>query len=209
MAGSMSVRRAGPSTCGQHLLAAAGSCRGAGAAETSRAGRPAGDFVRRGLRQQDPELNYGQVGTLGFRAFDLLVDGKYLDTEAFFDTLRRVRRPDRARPVSGAVCAGNGQSAVGRADDSRCGPYPRRRCREARHRADRPESGAGVPEIHRRPVPVRQECHGQPRRLARRGRKRGKSCLSLYAITISAGLSGAMPGRWPGYRQSSRFKAVT
>ncbi len=30
-------------------------------------------------------LNYGQVGTLGFRAFDLLVDGKYLDSDMFLD----------------------------------------------------------------------------------------------------------------------------
>ena len=29
-------------------------------------------------------LNYGLVGTLGFRAFDLLVDGKYLSADAFF-----------------------------------------------------------------------------------------------------------------------------
>ena len=28
-------------------------------------------------------LNYGQIGTLGFRAFDLLVDGKYLDVDPF------------------------------------------------------------------------------------------------------------------------------
>ena len=28
-------------------------------------------------------LNYGQVGALGFRAFDMLADGKYLDTETF------------------------------------------------------------------------------------------------------------------------------
>jgi len=28
-------------------------------------------------------LNYGQVGTLGFRAFDLFVDGKYLDASAY------------------------------------------------------------------------------------------------------------------------------
>ena len=28
-------------------------------------------------------LNYGQIGVLGFRAFDLLVEGKYLDTDLF------------------------------------------------------------------------------------------------------------------------------
>lgn len=28
-------------------------------------------------------LNYGQIGTLGFRAFDILADGKYLDADAF------------------------------------------------------------------------------------------------------------------------------
>ncbi len=29
-------------------------------------------------------LNYGQIGVLGFRAFDILVDGKYLDADPFF-----------------------------------------------------------------------------------------------------------------------------
>lgn len=29
-------------------------------------------------------LNYGLVGTLGFRAFDLMIDGKYLDADPFF-----------------------------------------------------------------------------------------------------------------------------
>ena len=29
-------------------------------------------------------LNYGQIGKLGFRAFDILVDGKYLDADLFF-----------------------------------------------------------------------------------------------------------------------------
>jgi hypothetical protein len=28
-------------------------------------------------------LHYGQVGAFGFVAFDLLVDGRYLDAEAF------------------------------------------------------------------------------------------------------------------------------
>ena len=28
-------------------------------------------------------LNYGQIGTLGFRAFDILADGKYLDADGF------------------------------------------------------------------------------------------------------------------------------
>ena len=30
-------------------------------------------------------LHYGEVGTLGFRAFDLLVDGQYLDYDPFID----------------------------------------------------------------------------------------------------------------------------
>ena len=30
------------------------------------------------------DLHYGHKGKLGFRAFDILADGKYLDTEVFF-----------------------------------------------------------------------------------------------------------------------------
>ena len=85
MAGSMSVRRVRPErladsiywqpleTCGvQPLLEYLG--------QSSRQVILYGEVF--GSKIQN--LNYGLVGTLGFRAFDLLVDGKYLGADAFF-----------------------------------------------------------------------------------------------------------------------------
>ncbi len=87
MAGSMSVRRVRPETLADSIywkpLEAAGV-----SALLEHLGESARQVILYGevFGSKVQNLNYGQVGTLGFRAFDLLVDGKYLDTEAFFES---------------------------------------------------------------------------------------------------------------------------
>ena len=65
------------------------------------------------------DMAYGLAdGAKGFRAFDIAVDGKYLD----FDTKEAVlgrRRRDGAAPLPGAVLVGGGRGADLRPDD-RC-----------------------------------------------------------------------------------------
>ena len=86
MAGSMSVRRVRPERLDNSIywqpLAVAGV-----QALLEHFGQSARQVILYGevFGSKIQNLNYGQTGTLGFRAFDLLVDGKFLDAEAFFD----------------------------------------------------------------------------------------------------------------------------
>lgn len=85
MAGSMSVRRARPGNLADSIYWQPLEIAGVPAllehlGRNARQGILYGEVF--GSRVQN--LNYGLVGTLGFRAFDLLVDGKFLDSEPFF-----------------------------------------------------------------------------------------------------------------------------
>ena len=84
MAGSMSVRRARPENLADSLYWRPMLLEGVPALLES-LGRDARQVILFGevFGSKVQSLNYGQVGTLGFRAFDLLVDGKYLDADKF------------------------------------------------------------------------------------------------------------------------------
>lgn len=84
MAGSMSVRRRRPDTLADSIYWQPMEQPGVQALLES-LGQSARQMILYGevFGSKIQNLNYGQVGTLGFRAFDLLVDGKYLDTDRF------------------------------------------------------------------------------------------------------------------------------
>ncbi len=96
MAGSMSVRRKRPDTLSDSIYWQPMEQPGVSALLES-LGQSARQVILYGevFGSKIQNLNYGQVGTLGFRAFDILVDGKYLDTDRFL-----------------AVCAEHGVSTV-------------------------------------------------------------------------------------------------
>ena len=87
MAGSMSVRRARPESLADSLYWQPMQIEGV-TALLERLGQEARQVILYGevFGSKIQNLNYGLVGTLGFRAFDLLVDGKFLDSAAFFET---------------------------------------------------------------------------------------------------------------------------
>jgi RNA ligase (TIGR02306 family) len=84
MAGSMSVRRARPERLGDSIYWKPLETVGVQAL-LENLGQSAKQVILYGevFGSRVQNLNYGQVGTLGFRAFDLLVEGKYLDTDPF------------------------------------------------------------------------------------------------------------------------------
>ncbi len=85
MAGSMSVRRVRPERLADSLYWQPLEAGGVQALLES-FGQSARQVILFGevFGSKVQNLNYGQVGTLGFRAFDILVDGKYLDADLFF-----------------------------------------------------------------------------------------------------------------------------
>ena len=87
MAGSMSVRRVRPDNFADSIYWQPMGMEGVSALLES-LGQDARQVVLYGevFGSKIQNLNYGLVGTLGFRAFDLLVDGKFLDSAAFFET---------------------------------------------------------------------------------------------------------------------------
>ena len=112
-------------------------------------------------------LSYGKVGTFGFAAFDLLVDGRYLDAGDFEAACARFGVPavpvvyrgpfslDAVKAVSG------GNTTLGRR------PHPRGRGRPPEGRAHRPQGRPGCPEVPRRRVPAGQGNLGYGRCLSR------------------------------------------
>ena len=84
MAGSMSVRRARPECLSDSIYWQPMELAGVQALLES-LGQSARQVILYGevFGSKVQNLNYGQVGRLGFRAFDLLVDGKYLNTDIF------------------------------------------------------------------------------------------------------------------------------
>ncbi len=85
MAGSMSVRRARPDTLADSIYWQPLAVDGVQAL-LEHLGQDSWQVILYGevFGSRVQNLNYGQVGTLGFRAFDLLADGKFLDSEPFF-----------------------------------------------------------------------------------------------------------------------------
>ena len=84
MAGSMSVRRARPERLGDSIYWQPLETEGVQAL-LEHLGQSAKQVILYGevFGSKVQNLNYGQIGTLGFRAFDLVVEGKYLDTDLF------------------------------------------------------------------------------------------------------------------------------
>lgn len=84
MAGSMSVRRARPERLADSLYWQPMELSGVQALLES-LGQNARQVILYGevFGSRVQNLNYGQIGVLGFRAFDLLIEGKYLDTDSF------------------------------------------------------------------------------------------------------------------------------
>ena len=85
MAGSMSVRRVRPESLADSIYWQPLEIHGAQPL-LEHLGQTARQVILYGevFGSKIQNLNYGLVGTLGFRAFDLLVDGKYLSADAFF-----------------------------------------------------------------------------------------------------------------------------
>ena len=131
------------------------------------------------------DLHYGCKGTLGFRAFDLLVDGKYLDADAFLDYLRSAWRRNRAGSLSGRVRAGNDQGAFAGRHHAVGRTYSRGRCREAGRGAHQSEGGPRGDEVHRRSVPVLQKRRPRHARCL-------TSCVSLFEFSVLS-LTGHFP----------------
>ena len=64
------------------------------------------------------DMAYGLAGgAKGFRAFDVAVDGKYLDHDAKAEVARPARRRDGPVPLPGTVLLGGGRGAHLRPDD--------------------------------------------------------------------------------------------
>ena len=84
MAGSMSVRRKQPETLADSIYWQPMALPGVQAL-LEHLGQMHRQIILYGevFGSRIQNLNYGQIGLLGFRAFDLLADGKYLDTDAF------------------------------------------------------------------------------------------------------------------------------
>ena len=85
MAGSMSVRRVRPESLADSIYWQPLETHGVQPL-LEHLGQTARQVILYGevFGSKIQNLNYGLVGTLGFRAFDLLVDGKYLSADAFF-----------------------------------------------------------------------------------------------------------------------------
>jgi len=85
MAGSMSVRRVRPESLADSIYWQPLEIHGAQPL-LEHLGQTARQVILYGevFGSKIQNLNYGLVGMLGFRAFDLLVDGKYLSADAFF-----------------------------------------------------------------------------------------------------------------------------
>ncbi|MGI4790696.1 MAG: RNA ligase family protein [Janthinobacterium lividum] len=84
MAGSMSVRRTRPEQIADSIYWQPMESSGVQALLES-FGRSARQVILFGevFGSRIQNLNYGQIGVLGFRAFDLMVEGKYMDPDQF------------------------------------------------------------------------------------------------------------------------------
>ncbi len=87
MAGSMSVRRVRPDHLADSIYWQPLEINGISALLES-LGQDTRQVILYGevFGSKIQNLNYGLVGTLGFQAFDILVDGRFLDSAAFFET---------------------------------------------------------------------------------------------------------------------------